>query len=333
LPASASVEVRRQVDELFSPDPLRRANAACELSRLEDAAAPAIPFLVSLLADDLPTLMVRCRVERQMGAWARDFDNRTLDLTQWPPTSPAREAARALSEFDTLALEATLAAEADPIFSVRKYVAWILGDIEDHDERASSALLRLLHDSHPRVRAAAAGGLGQQEAPAAVRPLMTALGDTDAEVRDAAAWALGELEDPAALDTLVDALDDPAPAVRSQAAWALGSLEDPRAASALAALLLRPDADAAVRRQVAWALGSIEDAAGVDGLIRALRDPDPGVRRHAVWALGEIEDARARDALLDAVEQGDSELRRMAIGALAEAVDPNPNPNPRGQLP
>jgi HEAT repeat protein len=291
LPAAVRPEVERQIDELFSADAARRANGACELGRLRAAAAPAIPVLVSLLADDAPTPMVRCRLERQMGAWARDFEGRDIDLSPWPPTSPAREAARALASFDIRALDAVLAATTDPVFPVRKYVAWILGGIDD--DRAVSALMRLLRDDHPRVRAAAAEGLGRQEDGASVYPLVGVLWDRDAEVRETAAWALGRLEDPAAAEWLIHALRDSESRVRAEAAWALGRIEAP---------------------------------AAVNALSRALRDPDAHVRRQAVWALGRIDGARARQALMEAADHADRDLRRLAISALAGAVDPNPNP-------
>jgi HEAT repeat protein len=267
LPASVRPEVKSQIDELFAADAVRRANGACELSRLRGAAAPAIRFLVSLLADDMPTPMVRCRLERQMGAWARDFEGRDLDLSPWPPTSPAREAARALHAFGVRALDAVLAATTDPDFTVRKYVAWILGGIDD--DRAVWGLMRLLRDDYPRVRVAAAQGLGRQEDRVAVYPLVGVLWDKDAEVRETAAWALGRIEDPAA----------------------------------------------------------------VGALSRALRDPDESVRRQAVSALGRIEGAAARSALIEAIDGVDLDLRRLVISALAGAVGPNPNPNPRADLP
>jgi HEAT repeat protein len=331
LPASVRPEVARQIDELFAPDAVRRANGACELSRLRDGVAAAIPFLVSLLGDDVPTPMVRCRLLRQMGAWARDFEGRDLDLSAWPPTSPAREAARALERYGIGALDAVLAATIARDFTVRKYGAWILAGIDD--DRAVSGLMRLLRDGHPRVRAAAAQGLGRQEDRAAVYPLMGELWDKDAEVRAAAAWALGRLEDRTAVESLVQALGDPEPTVRSEVAWALGRVEDRRAVASLGALLTLPDPDARARSHAAWALGRIEDAAAVSALSRGLRDPDERVRRQAVWALGRIESAAARGALIEAVDGADLDLRRLAISALAGAVDPNPNPNPRAEIP
>ena len=81
------------IAQLQAPAASTRAAAACELGRRSEL--PVAP-LIAVLDDDRPTPTVRCRVEHQIGSWARDFAGREIDTSEWPPTSPAREAARSL---------------------------------------------------------------------------------------------------------------------------------------------------------------------------------------------------------------------------------------------
>ena len=107
-------------------------------------------------------------------------------------------------------------------------------------EPAAPALVKLLQDPDPTLRALAARtfwGMGARAGNAAVPPLADALGDADASVRVGAAMALenmGPLAAPA-VPALVRALRDPDAKVRPWAARALGSI-GPAAEAAVPAL-------------------------------------------------------------------------------------------------
>ena len=105
LRVSLSADLRIHVAALYAADAGMRADAACELGRLHDAAEPVIPLLVALLGDTTDTPMVECRMRQWAG---RSISIDLLDDRQWPPTSPGEEAARALARIGRAALSPTL---------------------------------------------------------------------------------------------------------------------------------------------------------------------------------------------------------------------------------
>ena len=113
LPASATPAVRTLVSELDAERASARATAACELGRLGTAAEPAIPNLVSMLDDDRPTPAIACAINRT--GWGELRVSSDADLSEWPTTTPGREAARSLARLDevrTPAMVAGLSARA-----------------------------------------------------------------------------------------------------------------------------------------------------------------------------------------------------------------------------
>ena len=270
------------VERLQSPAAAVRATAACELGRLAHGATLPIAPLVAALADDRPTPAVRCRIEGQMGRWARDFAGRELDTSEWPPTSPAREAARALIRGDDGIVAPVLSALRDPDATVRKYAAWILGRRED--TRAVTPLIARLSDDDMTVRVYVVEALGQIEDTAAVQPLSSMLADPASRVREESARALGRQESSAAVAPLVRALRDPDARVRTATARALGQIEDPVPVPVLAALV--DDQDAGVREATVVALGHIPGAPATDALLDAATHEDPRIRARALRALG-----------------------------------------------
>jgi HEAT repeat protein len=315
-----------------------RAMAACELGELGSTAVRrAMPRLLTLLADDAA---VEGRLCRDGYGWNRGWHD---------DSSPGREAAIALEEIGSEALDplidvlgggsppardnAALAlgliedSRALPVLErrlqtddqarVRERSAWALGMIED--SRAVETLARARSDDNEKVRSQVAWALGMIESPDGVESLGDLIRDDDAKVREQAAWALGMIESARGVEPLVAAVADGSPKVRSQVAWALGMIESPHGVDPLVRLL--DDPEPSVREQAAWGLGMIEDAVAVDGLVRALaNDVSASVREQAAWALGMIEDPRAAGPLSDALEDDDEDVRDQAIWALGMVV-------------
>lgn len=313
-----SSAIRPFIDGLYSSDPKERAEAACQIGRRHTEAAAAIPVLLSMLSDDVPVAWIEC----EMSAWMRRELARSSDAARWAQTSPAAEAAEALSEIGRAAVPGLLEALRHEDWTSRMFAAKALGEFDRFADPAEviGALASRLNDPHPEVRDRAAWALGEIEDPRATAPLLDALRTGDARLRTRAIRALGEIEDPTAVDGLVAALGNSDAKVREQAVWALGEIESDRAVPGLLPLL--NDDDAAIRRKVAWALGEIESELAVDALVMALADPDTDVRLQVASALGEMEDPTALDGLVRALKDDDWRVRRAAAAALGEIEDP-----------
>jgi hypothetical protein len=54
MPTNIPGAVKDKMEQLASPDPIKRAKAACALGAMEGRAVPAIPLLVALLSDGTP---------------------------------------------------------------------------------------------------------------------------------------------------------------------------------------------------------------------------------------------------------------------------------------
>ncbi len=180
--------IRRYVDQLYSPDPKQRADAACEIGRRHYEAAAAIPVLLTMLHDDVVVSAIECDM--------RDSLRRNRPLTpealKWSETSPAKEAADTLGEIGDAAVPGLLQALTNSDWRVRKFAAYGLGEAEPQVDRAKAvaALANRLTDSHPEVRDRSAWALGKLKmrppSPALLRALRA---DTDRRVRLTSAWA------------------------------------------------------------------------------------------------------------------------------------------------
>jgi HEAT repeat protein len=220
--------------------------------------------------------------------------------------------------------------------SARQAAAQRLAELGD---TAAGTLADLLRDPQaPRpLRAAAAEGLraiGRPATPA----LLRVLADENPYVRATTAEVLGAIGDRTAVRSLTRILGDREPAVRDKAAWALGLLGDSQAATSLADLLRR-DASLDVRMTAVTALGHLSCRASVEPLLEGLQGEPARLRATSARALGgmgemlasgvrgEICRSRAGEALMIALKDKDLAVRAAAIdalGALKEqrAVDP-----------
>jgi HEAT repeat protein len=171
-----------------------------------------------------------------------------------------------------------LALDKDPDVRARA-VEMIRGG---RDPKAAPALLPLLGDDHPRVRAravqalAAATGLEDiaKTGLASPRPL----------VRQGTCEALGRARAAVLAPALLDRLGDPDPGVRARAAEALGALGDASAADRLA-LAFQRNRDGATRASVLEALARLAPEKARPLLPEAAEDPSYPVRMVAAESL------------------------------------------------
>ena len=178
---------------------------------------------------------------------------------------------------------------------VREFAARVLGTFgAARGQPAVDALTEALTDPSPRVRAAAAEGLGRIGAGAtsAVPALATLSRDTDVRSRVAALEALGRVtgSPDASVPALRQALADAEPAVRAAAASSLGGFRTQAASASAELVRLLKDPDAGVRRSAVYTLGELGVSAPdvLAALTAGLSDPDPSVRRAVESSLARL---------------------------------------------
>ncbi len=185
----------------------------------------------------------------------KDLDNRRLAahaVTAIFPGSP-----RSSSDFAA----PIIAHLHDDDAEVRIALVNTLSAMQPLSRDAALALVAVLGDPEPKVRATAAHGLrGVQLNDEAVEALRTMLKGDDAPCRSEAAAALGPGGPRAAVavSDLIRALADAEPHVRENAATALGGLREKSAVEALTPLLKDPDAS--VQQAAGDALRKIQSA-------------------------------------------------------------------------
>lgn len=209
---------------------------------------------------------------------------------------------------------------------------------------ALSDLLELLRDFDPKVRWAAARGLGRLGNPSAVEPLLAAvdgpcavpvdviadavlalrscpiaklrpgLGSPSVSARALTVELLGRFQVLAAIDEVADLLHhDPSVEVRARAARSLGRMESPRAVPPLVACA--GDGPVAVRAQAIWALGQIGADEGLDVLRSSVLGDVHHLSAMAADALAMMGPKGRR--VLGEVAAGDGRTARMAARAMA----------------
>jgi HEAT repeat protein len=297
IPPNAAPEVVEQITRMFSSDGLERGKAAVAMRDMIVKAAPAIPFLESLLPDDarLQWLLDRQTTPGEESAITlgrmgkQGYDVLAAAISSQNAATRA-SAALGLGETGPAALGGAVGslviALKDPVQKVRRNAAISLGNLED--SRATPALIESLRDGASLVRGAAALALGQIRSPAdsiiaALRPLLQ---DKDWYTRDSALRSLGEIPSFVEVETIAALLKDEDDVIRGDAAWSLGRIGSPLAVDPL--LVALRDKDSYVRSKAAEALGKIGDKRAIEPLSEVLNDPAPAVNIEAQKALDRL---------------------------------------------
>src|SRR4030042_3888158 len=218
IPSNLAPEVKAEAEGLYSPEAVKRAQAANKLGNMGEKAVPAIPLLIGILGDS-------AGVEFKADPEAKIAEH----------SSPGIEAAVALGKIGDPALEPLISALKDKNPNVRVLAAVALEELEN--PKAVDALIAVLTDENLDVQSSAARALGSINDPKAVDPLIAALKDKKAEVRGTAAVALGEIGDKKATMPLVALLQDSSEKVRRLAAVSLGVIGDSQAVKGLVTAL------------------------------------------------------------------------------------------------
>lgn len=278
LGLSAQADVAEKVKELSAADATQRVTAACALASMGPRAAPAVPSLVRLLADDTA-------VSRELVCY-RGIEPSTGDEFEglWKP-SPGEAATQALIAIGRPAVEPLIGALTDKQPQARKNAAWALAEIRD--TRAAEPLVGLLNDEAWQVRAFVVIGLGEVGNVQMAGSLVAAFrNEQNPQVRWYMAASLGRFHDACVIEPLIDALKDAQPRVRAYAAASLGQVQSPLSVEPLIAAL--SDESAQVRMYAAASLGQVRDQRAVEPLNAALKDQDKQVRMYARSALDQL---------------------------------------------
>jgi len=261
--------VRNKILGLYHPDPVERAWAAYQLAKLRRGAAPAVPYLINLLADDTPVLL-----SRYIGSGFRSSSY----------TTPAEEASRTLSRIGDPAMTALLAALKSDLVNVRRLAARALGQIGS--SRSITELINLLTDESRKVQATAAIALGSYRHPVASQKITEIFTTVSPAVRVHLVYALSHINDIIAVPFLIELLPQQTPEVRASIVLALGKLRDARATDSLFAATT--DEDEIVRANAVYSLGSFYSPETINVLIEKLDDPVERVREGASEALAQL---------------------------------------------
>ena len=250
-----------------------------------------------------------------------------------------REAAHSVSAWGVQAIAPLLAHLLSKDARGRGMAAMALSWIRDI--KAAEALVPLLDDADPAVRASAAWGIGRQSRGMRTNPMVSVvpklaelLRDRDSRVCRCAATAIGQIgsygsqprdrsdwprELIAAVGPLIQALGSPHCDVRLAAIQALGELRAPEGVAPLLALL--DDRVPEVRSSICWSLAWVRDGQAVGPILARLGDPACEVRRAAAYVLGEMKAAHAVPGLIEAMRDEDRAVRIAAVSALGAIED------------
>ena len=181
IPSNITSDVRAAIESLYSSDPVIRAKSAHQLETFGVDGEKAIPFLASMLSDDI---LIDPVIEGMN--WMN------YDHVVTMKTSPSRMAARTLRNMGEPAVDPTISVLKRGDWKAQVQAARILGSIES--PKALNPLIDALKNPNWQVRESAADAVADFEDDRTVKPLIEALHDEDWHVRVEAAEGLGEQE-------------------------------------------------------------------------------------------------------------------------------------------
>ena len=301
IPCDLPPAIRRLAEKTFSADPVERAEAAIDLGKMGERAAPVIPFLIRLLSDK----------------W---------ELGQPGKHNPGLCAQIALRDIGKPAVVPLIATLQHADRDRRIWAAYVLADLGDR--RAFEPLVALLNDNNQRLRRVAVTALEELGDPRAAEPLIGVM-NNKAETEDIRVWAimsLGHIPSRSSIDPLVAVLKDEKQSsrLRAAAAEALGYKKDRRAVESL--LAMTTHRDRIIRQSVFWGLARAGHVSALETLLARLKDrrEDERIRGAAAIGLGRTRDRRAVEYLLAATDNESEPLhvQMSLVMALALTGDP-----------
>jgi HEAT repeat protein len=346
-------EIPRLIEALDAPDARVRKVAADSLGGMGPAAAPAVPALITRLADEHEGVLWRVlHALTEIGAPA------VPALSEALGHEDARIRLGAVESLGRIGMPAASAAgrvatlrAGDPDPEVRRYAALALAALRPGEQEGVAALAEAIRDEHSgadqrlhRAACAIAHNLGKLRTKEATTALIEVLARLDRDEKDQTRQVPEGLLDntlgrmivegvleqvgPEALPVLLEALGRAE--VQKDIAVAFRKIGAP----AVPALVEALQSDEATRRagaaHVFWTMALFPETRehtppAVPALLEALKDQDPRVRAEAASALGQIgpEGARATLLLVQQLSDPDEQAADSAARALTD-MKPEP---------
>jgi len=290
IPSDIKPLLRKQIEKLYSQNPLERKQAAAKIGELSKEAQGAIPFLIELLGDSsyCPELGV-----------IYEHTPLVYETVNW-----------ALIQIGTPSVKPLINALASSISLVRTNAVYCLGQIADR--RAVEPLIKLLNDDDSWVRWQAIRALARLKDKRATEPLLKLLNDE--QLRAEIIYVLGQIGDASAIDTLSFYLKDKNAEVRIAVVSALGDIGHKSAVPFLINAL--SDKDIEVQCQAIVSLGKIGDPGAVGALVFVINSRQKEPTYRSIDALRQIGNVRAAEILIALLDDKDANIRKNASWAL-----------------
>ena len=309
IPADMPAEVRRLVEQLYDARDANSAAAARALGAMGPAAAPASPFLASMLDGHFSTESANQAAQALVKIGRDAFEAAAAAAASVTGGDARRRATVAIGRIDG---ERAVPVVLELLAARPSYRGYEWGVLRMGGRRGLARVLRALDSGEPAARLAAVRAM---PAYCTMRINFRDITGHGFESRVAPEFCRTQL----VVDRLLQAAGDADASVRLEALRSLAAVlpcPDRKLPLAGALLAARRDADAAVRLEaVGLVLAADEtDKARFDALKPVLSDADTAVRVEATAALGSIagERARAVPLLTDLLSDGAPAMREQA---------------------
>lgn len=306
IPDETPVHVKKEIRKLYSWNPLKRVDAAKQLVFEPSLSVAAIPFLISMLDDNVA-------LSGAGGSGAQ--------------YTPGETAAHSLNKLGNSAADPLINALGDKNDIIRKNVILALNSNMGAD--AHNALLSCLTDENTFIRKETLRKLEwvykDTSDPKIVPALTSLLNDKDAEVRIIAARKLKGIKDPRMIDPLIAALNDENNEMLQSVGYALQTItrQDFGDNQKVWQQWWKKNEEAFTEKYfiheqrnfqniIAYSLRNLRYPFEISHLVEALNDSNINTRKSAIWMLGKTGSPQAVAPLIYELQDSNLAIQKLA---------------------